>query len=132
MIKVLMRFGVCLSGLLGIHLNLCRLVVFLDILFLIFVHAMLDLITLLFGVTHVVLLIIILLHVLSTRVMLSLIHLYLQLSAQRSSWGNLFDQLLSLMWMLHIVVHLTKTDLTLKSDSNPSKNFGFYINIFST
>ena len=35
MAKVFMKLGVCLSGLLGIHLNLRRLVVFLDILFLI-------------------------------------------------------------------------------------------------
>ena len=35
MLKILMMHGICLSGLLGIHLNLRRLVVFLDIHFLI-------------------------------------------------------------------------------------------------
>jgi len=50
MVKVLMMHGICLSGLLSIHLSLKRLVVFLDIDFLILVRFMLDLIMPLFGV----------------------------------------------------------------------------------
>ena len=52
--KPLMRNGICLSGLLGIRLNLRRLIVFLNIHFPILVHSMLDLITLLFGATCVI------------------------------------------------------------------------------
>ena len=63
MVKVLVKLGVCFSGLLGIHFNLRRLVVFLDILSLILVHSILELIMLVFGVTFIVLLIIILLDV---------------------------------------------------------------------
>jgi len=76
MAKVLIRHVVCLSGLIGIHLSLRRLVVFLEILPLILVHSMLDLIMLLFDVTCVVLMTIILLHVLSMYAMLNLIHPY--------------------------------------------------------
>jgi len=42
MVKMLMMHGICLSILLGIHLSLIRLVVFMVILFLIFVHFMQD------------------------------------------------------------------------------------------
>jgi len=49
-VKMLMRHGICLSGLLGIHFNLRRLVVFLDIHVLILVRFMLDLIMPLSGV----------------------------------------------------------------------------------
>jgi len=63
--------------LLGIHLNLIRLVIFLDILSPIHVHSMLNLIMLLFGVTCIVLLTIILLHVLFMHAMLNLNHPYL-------------------------------------------------------
>jgi len=76
-VKTLMRHGICLSGLLGTHLSLKRLVVFVDILFPILVHLMLDLIMLLFGVTCVILLTIILHHVLIMHAILILIHLYL-------------------------------------------------------
>ena len=69
MVKVLMRHGVCLSGLCGIRLTLRRLVVFLDILFSILVHFMLDLIMSLFSVTCVVLLTILLIDVLIMYVM---------------------------------------------------------------
>ena len=51
MLKLLIRRGVCLSGLPGIPLSLKRLVVFRDILFSILTHFMLDHIILLFGVT---------------------------------------------------------------------------------
>ena len=50
-----MRHDICLSGLLKIHLSLRRLVVFVDIHYLIVVHAMLDLIMSLFGVACVIL-----------------------------------------------------------------------------
>ena len=53
MVKVLIKLSVYLSGLLRILLTLRMLDVFLDILFLIFVHFMLDLIMLL-GVIYVV------------------------------------------------------------------------------
>jgi len=62
---------------LGILLNLRRLVTFLDILSLILVHFMLYLIMLLVGVTCVIPLTIILVHVLSMHAMLNLIHPYL-------------------------------------------------------
>ena len=44
-----MKLGVCLSGLLRIHLSLRGPIVFLDVLFLILVHSMLDVILPLFG-----------------------------------------------------------------------------------
>jgi len=50
MVKMLMRHGICLSELLGIHLSLRRLVVFLVNLFLILAHSIVDLIMPLFGV----------------------------------------------------------------------------------
>ena len=56
MLKMLMMHVICLSGLFAIHLNLRRLVVFLDIHFLILVHFMLDLIMHFFGVISVILL----------------------------------------------------------------------------
>jgi len=61
---MLMMLDVCLSGLLGTCLSLKRVVFFWDILFHILVHFMLDLIMPLVGVTFVVLLTIILIHVL--------------------------------------------------------------------
>jgi len=69
---MLMKLDLCFSGLLGILLSLRRLVVFLDILFLIHVYSMLDRIMLLCGVTCVILLIIILRHVLIMHAMLNL------------------------------------------------------------
>ena len=77
MVKMLMMHDICLNGLLGIHLNLKRLVVFLNNHFVILVHFMLDRIMLLFGITFVVLLTIILFYVLSMHAMLSLIHPFL-------------------------------------------------------
>ena len=56
MVKILMRHGIYLSGLLGINLNLRRLVVFVDIHVLILVRSMLDLIMPLFSVISVILL----------------------------------------------------------------------------
>jgi len=56
MVKVLMRYGIWFGGLRGIHLSLTRLVVFLDIHFLILVNSILDLIMLLFCVISVILL----------------------------------------------------------------------------
>ena len=56
MVKMLIIHGICLSGLLEIHLNLRKLVVFLDIHFLILVHYILDLIMPLSGVIYVILL----------------------------------------------------------------------------
>jgi len=72
MVKTLMRQGIRLSGLLGTHLSLKRVVVFVDTLFPILVNFMLDLIILLFGVTCVILLTIILHYVLIMHVMLNL------------------------------------------------------------
>jgi len=43
-VKALIRNGICLSRLLGIHLNLRKVVVFLDNHFLILVRSMLDII----------------------------------------------------------------------------------------
>jgi len=63
MVKVSMKLGLCLSGLLGIRLNSKRLVVFLDIYFVIHVHSMLNRTMLLFGVTCVILMSIMLVHV---------------------------------------------------------------------
>ena len=71
-VKTLMRHEICLSGLLTTHLSLKRLVVFVDILFAILVHFMLDLTMLLFGVICAILLTIILHHVLIMHVMLNL------------------------------------------------------------
>ena len=59
MLKMLMRHGICLSGLLEIHLSLRKLARFLDIHSLILVCSMLDLSMPLFGVTYVILLTII-------------------------------------------------------------------------
>jgi len=56
MLRMLMMHVICLTGLLGMYLNLRRLAVFLDIHFLIFAHSILDLIMLLFGVISVILL----------------------------------------------------------------------------
>jgi len=71
-VKVLMKLGVRLSGLLGTRLSLTRLVVFRDILFRLLVHSIMDRIMLPFGVTCVILLTIILDHVLIMHVMLNL------------------------------------------------------------
>ena len=70
---MLMRYSIYLSGMLGIHLNSRRLVMFLDIHSLMLVHAILDLIMPHFDVTCVILLTIILISVLITHVMLNLI-----------------------------------------------------------
>ena len=51
-----MMHGICLSGLLGIHLSLRRLGEFVDIQFMIRAHSIVDLIIALFGVTCVILL----------------------------------------------------------------------------
>jgi len=69
---MLMMHDLCFYGLLGIHLNLKRLVVFIDIIFSIHVHFMLDHIMLLIGVTCAILLTIILHHVLIMHVVLNL------------------------------------------------------------
>ena len=61
-----------MSGLLGIHSNLRMLVVFLDIRYLILVRCILDLIIPLFGVTCVILLAMLLIHVLIMHAMLNL------------------------------------------------------------
>jgi len=71
-VKMLIRHGIFLIGLLGIHLSLRRLVVIVDIHSLILVHFMLDLIMRLFGVTCVILLTIILIRVFTMHTMLSL------------------------------------------------------------
>ena len=71
------KLGLCLSGLHGIRLNLRRLVVFLNIHFMILVRFMLDCTMLLFGVTYVILLPIKLVHVLIMHAILSLTRLYL-------------------------------------------------------
>jgi len=71
-VKMLMMHGICLSGWLRIHLNLRRLVMFLDIHFLILARSIPDLIMLLFGVTYINLLIMILIHVLIMHAMLNL------------------------------------------------------------
>jgi len=72
MVQMLMKHGIDLSGLLGIHLNLRRLVVFLDIHFLILVHLILDLIISLFDVICVVLLTMKLMRVLVMHAILNL------------------------------------------------------------
>jgi len=56
MLKVLVMHVICLSGLLGIHLNLRKVVVFLDIHFSILAYSIIDFIMLLFGVISVILL----------------------------------------------------------------------------
>jgi len=71
MVKILMMHDICLSGLLGSHLSLKRIVVFLDIHFLILVHSILDLIMLFFGIICVILLTIQLIHVLIMHTMIS-------------------------------------------------------------
>jgi len=76
-VKMSIRLGICLNGLLGIHFNLKRLVVFIDIHFMILVPFMLHHIMLRFGVTCVILLRIMLVHVLIMHVILSLVYLYL-------------------------------------------------------
>jgi len=70
--KLVMMDVICLSGLLGIHLSSRRLVVFLDICFLVLMHSILDLIMLLFGVTCVILLTILLIRVLIMHDMLNM------------------------------------------------------------
>ena len=74
---MLMMHGICLNELHGIHLNLKRLVVFIDIHFPIHVLFMLDHIILLCGVISVILLPIMLALVLIMLVMPSLTRLYL-------------------------------------------------------
>ena len=76
MVKVLMKLGVCLSGLLGTRLSLKRLVVFMDMYFMTHVPSMLDHSILLFGVTCVILLPIMLVHVLIMHTVVLLIRLY--------------------------------------------------------
>jgi len=56
MVKMLTRQVISLSGLFEIHLNLRRLLLFLNIHFLILALSILDLIRLLFGVISVILL----------------------------------------------------------------------------
>ena len=72
MVEMLMMHGICLSGLLGIHLNLRRLLLFLNIHFLILAHSVLDLIIPLLGVTCVVLLTMTLISALVMHAMLNL------------------------------------------------------------
>jgi len=69
MVKMLMKLRVYLSGLYGTFLSSRRLIVFRDILSLILVHFILDLIISLFGVTCIVLLTVMLIHVLIIRTM---------------------------------------------------------------
>ena len=59
MVRVLMKLGIYLRGLLMIHLSLRRLFMFVNIQFLILAHSIIDLIMLLFGVISVILLIMI-------------------------------------------------------------------------
>jgi len=77
MVKVSMKHGVHLSRLLRTRSSLKRLVVFMDIYFMIHVHSMLNRTMLLFGVTCVILLSIMLVHVLIMHAVLILIRLYL-------------------------------------------------------
>ena len=72
MVKMLMMHGICLSRLLGIHLTLRRLLLFLNIHFLILAHSILDLIMPLFGVICVILLTMKLIYVLIMHVMCNL------------------------------------------------------------
>jgi len=80
-VKMLMKLGLCLNGLLGIRLNLKRLVVFMVIHFMIHVHSMLNHTMLIFRVICVILLPIMLVHVLIMHTVLILIRLYLYLRA---------------------------------------------------
>jgi len=75
--KMLIKLGVCLSGLHGYRLSLKRLVVFLDIHLLIHVHSMLDRTMLLCGVTCVTLMPIMLVLALIMHTVPILIRLYL-------------------------------------------------------
>ena len=77
MVKMLMRHDICLSGLLGIYLNLRRLVVFLDIYSLIGVRFRLDLIIPLFDIACVILFTMILIgaHIMHVMLHLTLHHL---------------------------------------------------------
>ena len=70
--KMLMMHGICLSELRGIHLNLRRLVMFLNIHVLMIVHSILDLIMLIFGVVCVIVLTMKLICVLIMHVMCNL------------------------------------------------------------
>jgi len=70
MVEMLMRHGICLNRLFGIHLNLRRLVVLLDIHLMILVRSMLDLIMHLPGVICVILLTMLLICVLIMHTML--------------------------------------------------------------
>jgi len=76
-VNALIKYGISLSGLLGARLSLKRLVVFIDIHFMVIVHFMLNRFILLCGVTCVILLPIMLVHVLLMHTVLILIHLYL-------------------------------------------------------
>ena len=71
-VNALMWHGVYLGGLHGSRLSLRRLVVFLDILFLILAHSMLDRIMFVCGVTCVILLTIMLIHALIMHDMFNL------------------------------------------------------------
>jgi len=73
MVRMLIRHGICLSRLPRIHLSLRRLVVFLDINFLICVHSILDLIMPFFLVTCVIRLTILSIRVLIMHAMFNLI-----------------------------------------------------------
>jgi len=77
MVKVSMKRRIFLSGLHGTRLSLKRLVVFMDMYFMTHVHSMLVRTMLLFGVTYVILLSIMLVHVLIMHTVLTLIRLYL-------------------------------------------------------
>jgi len=72
MVKALMRHAICLSGSLGIHLNSRREVVSPGVDSLILVHSMSDLIMPMFGVTCVILLIMILIRAIIMHAMLNL------------------------------------------------------------
>jgi len=72
MVKMLMMYGICSSGLLGIHLNLRRLLLFLNIHFLILAHSILDHIMPFFGLICLILLTTILIRVLIMHAMCNL------------------------------------------------------------
>jgi len=72
MLKMLIMYVICLSRLLGIHLSLKRLVMFLDIHSIILVHFILGLIMLLSGVICVNIFSMILFRVFITHAMLNL------------------------------------------------------------
>ena len=72
MVEMFVMHGICLNGLLGIHLNLRRLLLFRNIHFLILAHSIVDLIMPLFGVICVILLTMLLVHVLIMHAMRSL------------------------------------------------------------